>query len=105
MNDTVRAKSSAPFAHTFQKRTPFSPTAKPTDSHSLDIVVLVHATCVQNSWYTLTMQTIVGVLRGGASREHDVSLKTGAAMLKHLPKDRFEAHDICIDKEGQWHDR
>ena len=28
----------------------------------------------------------VGVLRGGPSSEYDVSLKTGAAVLKHLPK-------------------
>ena len=51
------------------------------------------------------MQTIVGVLRGGPSREHEVSLKTGAAILVHLPKDRFEAHDIYIDRSGQWHNR
>jgi len=51
------------------------------------------------------MQTIVGVLRGGPSREHEVSLKTGAAMLANLPRDRFDAHDIYIDKAGQWHDR
>ncbi|MDP2652331.1 MAG: hypothetical protein Q8O94_04290, partial [bacterium] len=51
------------------------------------------------------MQTIVGVLRGGPSREHEVSLKTGAAMLAHLPKERFIARDIYINKEGEWHDR
>jgi D-alanine-D-alanine ligase len=51
------------------------------------------------------MQTIVGVLRGGSSREHDVSLKTGAAMLANLPGERFTARDIYIDKNGQWHDR
>lgn len=51
------------------------------------------------------MQTIVGVLRGGPSREHDVSLRTGAAMLSGLSKDRFDAHDIYIDKQGLWHDR
>jgi len=49
--------------------------------------------------------TIVGVLRGGPSREHDVSLKTGAAMLANLPNDRFTARDIYIDKKGVWHDR
>ncbi len=49
--------------------------------------------------------TIVGVLRGGPSREHDVSLKTGAGMLAHLPTERFVARDIYIDKSGQWHDR
>ncbi|MCX6786465.1 MAG: D-alanine--D-alanine ligase [Candidatus Kaiserbacteria bacterium] len=51
------------------------------------------------------MQTIVGVLRGGPSREHEVSLKTGAAMLANLPEERFITHDIYIDKNGQWHDR
>jgi D-alanine-D-alanine ligase len=51
------------------------------------------------------MQTIVGVLRGGPSREHEVSLKTGAAILAHLPTDRFIPRDIYIDKSGVWHDR
>lgn len=51
------------------------------------------------------MQTIVGVLRGGPSREHDVSLKTGAAILANLPSDRFVARDIYIDRNGEWHER
>lgn len=51
------------------------------------------------------MQTIIGVLRGGPSREHDVSLKTGAAMLANLPEDRYIVRDIYIDRKGVWHDR
>ncbi|MCR4275897.1 MAG: D-alanine--D-alanine ligase [Candidatus Parcubacteria bacterium] len=51
------------------------------------------------------MQTIVGVLRGGPSREHEVSLKSGAAILANLPEERYAAHDIYIDKSGVWHDR
>jgi len=51
------------------------------------------------------MQTVVGVLRGGPSREHEVSLKTGAAILANLPEERYDARDIYIDKRGQWHDR
>lgn len=51
------------------------------------------------------MQTIVGVLRGGPSREHDVSLLSGAAILENLPQDRFLAKDIYIDRKGVWHDR
>ena len=51
------------------------------------------------------MQTIVGVLRGGPSREHEVSLKTGQAILAALSPDQFIARDIYIDKKGQWHDR
>lgn len=44
----------------------------------------------------------VGVLRGGPSSEHEVSLKTGAAMLKHLPED-YTRHDLFVDKQGLWH--
>lgn len=51
------------------------------------------------------MQTIVGVLRGGPSREHEVSLKSGAAILANLPEERYDARDIYIDKQGVWHDR
>lgn len=49
--------------------------------------------------------TIVGVLRGGPSREHEVSLKTGAAILSNLSPERFTSRDIYIDRAGQWHDR
>lgn len=48
--------------------------------------------------------TVVGVLRGGPSSEHDVSLATGHAVLKHLPDDRYTARDIYIDKHGVWHE-
>ena len=51
------------------------------------------------------MHTIVGVLRGGPSREHEVSLKTGAAIIANLPAERYVARDIYIDKNGEWHDR
>lgn len=51
------------------------------------------------------MQTVVGVLRGGPSREHEVSLKTGAAMLAHLDESRYIPRDIYIDRQGVWHDR
>lgn len=44
----------------------------------------------------------VGVLYGGPSREHDVSLETGKAMLEHLP-DRYEGVDVFVDRDGQWH--
>src|SRR3989338_7571606 len=49
--------------------------------------------------------TVVGVLRGGPSREHEVSLKTGAAILANLSPERFLARDIYIDKAGTWHER
>lgn len=48
-------------------------------------------------------RTIVGVLRGGASSEYDLSLKTGSAMMRALPEERYDVRDIFIDKSGVWH--
>jgi len=49
--------------------------------------------------------TVVGVLRGGPSREHEVSLSSGAAVLAALAPERFTVRDIYIDKQGTWHER
>lgn len=45
----------------------------------------------------------VGVLRGGVSPEYDVSLKTGGAVLRHLPPEKYAPVDVLITKDGQWH--
>lgn len=50
-------------------------------------------------------RTIVGVLRGGTSREYNLSLKTGAVMLAALPEEKYEVRDILVDKPGVWHSR
>lgn len=44
----------------------------------------------------------IGVVRGGPSSEYEVSLKTGANVLKFLPE-KYEGSDILIDKRGVWH--
>lgn len=44
----------------------------------------------------------VGVLRGGPSLEHEVSLKTGESVLRNLPQ-KYSAKDIFISKEGEWY--
>jgi len=49
-----------------------------------------------------TSKIRVGVLRGGPSGEHEVSLKTGATVLEHLP-DKYHPLDIYIDEKGKWH--
>lgn len=49
------------------------------------------------------MRTVVGVLRGGPSSEYEVSLKSGAAVLRAIDTELFEPRDIFIDKTGQWH--
>ncbi len=45
----------------------------------------------------------VGVMRGGPSSEYDVSLKSGASVLKNLSAEKYIPIDIFIDREGTWH--
>lgn len=56
--------------------------------------------------YTMGMayKVKVAVLRGGPSSEYDVSLKSGATVLRHLPEE-YEPHDVFIDRTGNWHHR
>ncbi len=49
------------------------------------------------------MRKVVGVLRGGPSREYEVSLKTGASVLEALDREQYEPRDIFIDRTGAWH--
>jgi len=49
--------------------------------------------------------TVVGVLRGGASKEHDVSIRSGHAIISSLPVERYTVRDIYIDRGGVWHER
>ncbi len=49
------------------------------------------------------MNIVVGVLRGGPSREYDTSLETGNVLLSHLPPERYTPRDIFIDRSGVWH--
>ncbi len=43
------------------------------------------------------------VLRGGPSSEYDVSLNTGAEILKNLSDDKYDLSDVCITKGGEWY--
>jgi D-alanine-D-alanine ligase len=47
-------------------------------------------------------KTVVGLLFGGRSAEHDVSLKSAAAVFAHLDPKRFKAVPIFIDRAGRW---
>ena len=44
----------------------------------------------------------VGVLFGGRSGEHEVSLLSAASVLKAIDKNKFEVVPIGITKEGRW---
>jgi len=44
----------------------------------------------------------VGVIYGGRSGEHEVSLASAAAVFKNLDPDRYQAVAIKIEKDGRW---
>jgi D-alanine-D-alanine ligase len=44
----------------------------------------------------------VGVLYGGRSGEHEVSVASASSIFRHLDRDRYEAVPIRIEKTGQW---
>ncbi|MGP8253055.1 MAG: D-alanine--D-alanine ligase family protein [Terracidiphilus sp.] len=44
----------------------------------------------------------VGVLFGGRSGEHEVSLLSAASILKAIDRDKFDVTPIGITKEGRW---
>src|SRR5260370_8128913 len=44
----------------------------------------------------------VGILFGGRSGEHEVSLASAAAVIRGLDPDKYEAVPIGISKEGHW---
>src|SRR5438034_7184458 len=44
----------------------------------------------------------VGVIYGGRSGEHEVSLASAAAVFQNLDPERYEAVAIRIEKDGRW---
>jgi D-alanine-D-alanine ligase len=48
------------------------------------------------------MKTKLGLLYGGKSAEHKVSLQTALAVIKALDLEKFEIHPIYINEEGRW---
>jgi D-alanine-D-alanine ligase len=44
----------------------------------------------------------VGVIYGGRSGEHEVSIASAASIFKHLDPSRYEAVPIRIEKDGSW---
>ena len=44
----------------------------------------------------------IGIIFGGRSGEHEVSVASAAAIFKHLDRTRFEPVAIRIEKDGRW---
>lgn len=48
------------------------------------------------------MKIRVGVLFGGQSAEHDVSILSAKSVIEHLDPDKYDVFPIGIDKKGSW---
>ncbi|MGE0461063.1 MAG: D-alanine--D-alanine ligase family protein [Vicinamibacterales bacterium] len=44
----------------------------------------------------------VGVIYGGRSGEHEISVASAASILKHLDRERYEPVPVRIEKDGRW---
>lgn len=47
-------------------------------------------------------RTKLGVIFGGTSTEHNVSIVSGTSIIKNLNKEKYEIYPIFIDKNGIW---
>ena len=45
----------------------------------------------------------LGVIFGGQSTEHDVSIVSGSSVIKNLNKEKYEIYPIYISKDGVWY--
>ncbi len=48
------------------------------------------------------MKISLGLIYGGKSAEHNVSLQTALAVTKALNTEKFDIHPIYITEEGEW---
>ena len=45
----------------------------------------------------------LGVIFGGMSTEHDVSIVSGTSIIKKLSQEKYEIFPIYIDEQGNWY--
>ena len=45
----------------------------------------------------------IGIIFGGKSTEHDVSVVSGTSVIKNIDKQKYEIHPIYIEKDGTWY--
>lgn len=50
------------------------------------------------------MKIKIGVILGGMSSEHDVSIKSGTSIIENLDHSKYEIYKIYIDKDGLWYE-
>lgn len=48
------------------------------------------------------MKTRIGVIFGGRSGEHEVSIRSAKTVIEQIDKEKYEVFPIAITKEGKW---
>jgi D-alanine-D-alanine ligase len=56
----------------------------------------------RDCYYPSVKKLRVGVIYGGRSGEHEVSVASAASILKHLDRSRYEPLPVRIEKDGRW---
>jgi len=56
----------------------------------------------QPDYYGSPMKLRVGVIYGGRSGEHEVSVVSAASIFKHIDRTRYDPVPIRIEKDGRW---
>ena len=51
----------------------------------------------------MNSKTTVGILCGGKSAEHEISLLSAKNIIEAIDKEKYEVKVIGIDKSGQWY--
>lgn len=46
----------------------------------------------------------LGIIYGGVSTEHDISLMSAKSVIENLDKEKYEIHEIYINKYGKWYE-
>lgn len=46
----------------------------------------------------------LGIVYGGVSTEHDISVMSAKSIIENLDKEKYEIHEIYINKYGKWYE-
>lgn len=46
----------------------------------------------------------VGIIFGGMSTEHDISVLSAKSIINNIDKEKYEIHPIYIDENGNWYE-
>lgn len=48
------------------------------------------------------MKTSIGIIFGGRSGEHEISIRSAKAVIEQIDKEKYEVIPIAIDNDGKW---